>query len=179
MFHVYLARKQEKSDSNSFCSDPTLSQTLNSKNTDYIAVHAKNSCTDNNELLNSLLGTNDSGLRAMQCWHGEERQPIFPDHMLVPPRAQTIVANLCKRQRNEEEEDLGHATAVRRGPPTAPTSGRLSGSVVNDEWQTVRRSWAQVAALFESYKARRVWMPFYYDGACAEHLRALGFEPIP
>ena len=41
MFHVYLARKQEKSDANSFCSDPTLSQTLNSNNTD-----AKSSCTD-------------------------------------------------------------------------------------------------------------------------------------
>ena len=59
MFHVYLARKQEKSDSNSFCSDPTLSQTLNSNNTDYIDVHAKNSCTDNNELINSKLITND------------------------------------------------------------------------------------------------------------------------
>ena len=54
MFHVYLARKQEKSDSNSFCSDPTLSQTLNSNNTD-----AKNSCTDQNELNNSKLITND------------------------------------------------------------------------------------------------------------------------
>ena len=54
MFHVYLARKQEKSDANSFCSDPTLSQTLNSNNTD-----AKNSCTDNNELINSKLITND------------------------------------------------------------------------------------------------------------------------
>ena len=59
MFHVYLARKQEKSDANSFCSDPTLSQTLNSNNTDYIDVHAKNSCTDNNELINSKLITND------------------------------------------------------------------------------------------------------------------------
>ena len=54
MFHVYLARKQEKSDANSFCSDATLSQTLNSNDTD-----AKNSCTDNNELINSKLITND------------------------------------------------------------------------------------------------------------------------
>ena len=24
----------------------------------------------------------------------------------------------------------------------------------------------------------RIWMPFYYDGACAEHLRALGFSHV-
>lgn len=84
-----------------------------------------------------------------------------------------------KRARAEEEHDLLQpAGSVRRGPPVAPTSGRLSGTVVNDEWQTLRRSWAQVAELFDSYRSKRVWMPFYYDGACAEHVRSLGFQHV-
>lgn len=74
-----------------------------------------------------------------------------------------------------EEEAPGRST---RGPPVATTSGRLSGSVPNDEWQTTRRSWAAVGRLFEVYKSRRIWMPFYYDGKCAEHLRALGFKNV-
>ena len=35
-----------------------------------------------------------------------------------------------------------------RGPPVATTSGRLSGSVPNDEWQTTLRTWAAIAPLF-------------------------------
>lgn len=87
-----------------------------------------------------------------------------------------------KRARAADEVELEPAraagTGVRRGPPVAPTSGRLSGTVVNDEWQTLRRSWAQVAELFDAYRSKRVWMPFYYDGACAEHVRSLGFEHV-
>ena len=74
-----------------------------------------------------------------------------------------------------EEED---APAPRRGPPVAGTSGRLSRGVPNDEWQTTRRTWEAVAPFFAEYRSSRVWMPFYYDGACAEHLRALGFTDV-
>ena len=49
-----------------------------------------------------------------------------------------------KRARAADEVELLPARAAgtgeRRGPPVAPTSGRLSGTVVNDEWQTLRRS---------------------------------------
>lgn len=65
-----------------------------------------------------------------------------------------------------------------RGPPVATTSGRLSGSVPNDEWQTSLRSWAAVAPHFAAWRTRRVWMPFYYDGRCAEFLRSLGFMDV-
>ena len=65
-----------------------------------------------------------------------------------------------KRARAADEVELLPARAAgtgeRRGPPVAPTSGRLSGTVVNDEWQTLRRSWAQVAELFDSYRSKRV-----------------------
>ena len=65
-----------------------------------------------------------------------------------------------------------------KGPPVATTSGRLSGSVSNDEWQTTRRTWASIADFFAAYKQRQVWMPFYYDGECAKHLRSLGFTSV-
>lgn len=67
------------------------------------------------------------------------------------------------------------------------TSGRLSSSapapiggltIANDEWQTTRRSWEAVAEQFATWKDSRVWMPFYYDGVCADHLRALGFKHV-
>ena len=65
-----------------------------------------------------------------------------------------------------------------RGPPVATTSGRLSGTVPNDEWQTTRKSWEAVVAHFAIWKDKRIWMPFYYDGECAAHLRALGYRNI-
>ena len=41
-----------------------------------------------------------------------------------------------------------------------------------------RGAWAAVADHFAAYKSRCVWMPFYYDGKCAEHLRDLGFSHV-
>ena len=74
-----------------------------------------------------------------------------------------------KRARAADEVELEPAraagTGVRRGPPVAPTSGRLSGTVVNDEWQTLRRSWAQVAELFDAYRSKRVSLWMYYGHA--------------
>ena len=81
-----------------------------------------------------------------------------------------------KRSRDAVDEfEFGRST---RGPPVATTSGRLGGSVPNDEWQTTRRSWEAIADHFAAWRSRCIWMPFYYDGACAEHLRALGFTNI-
>lgn len=68
-----------------------------------------------------------------------------------------------------------------RGPPMRTVSGRMSanyGSPANDEWQTCAQTWASLAPAIERYRAARVWMPFYYDGACAAHLRALGFAHV-
>ncbi|CAK9075265.1 unnamed protein product [Durusdinium trenchii] len=64
------------------------------------------------------------------------------------------------------------------GPPVATKSGFLSCRVANDEWQTTREAWQAIAPYFEAYKKKTVWMPFYYDGACADHLRSLGFVNV-
>ncbi|CAJ1416919.1 unnamed protein product [Effrenium voratum] len=65
-----------------------------------------------------------------------------------------------------------------RGPPVSTKSGWLSCRVANDEWQTSLQAWRAAAPHFASYKKKTVWMPFYYDGACADHLRALGFVNV-
>lgn len=65
------------------------------------------------------------------------------------------------------------------GPPQRTSSGRLSaGDPANDEWATTRRSWASLSPLLAHWKEARIWQPFYYDGTCAEHLRALGFTKV-
>ena len=75
----------------------------------------------------------------------------------------------------DDGDRRGKSTA---GPPVSTTSGRLSGSVPNDEWQTTRRSWEAVASHFAAWRQKTVWMPFYYDGQCADHLRSLGFQRV-
>ncbi|GAB5359546.1 hypothetical protein AAMO2058_000553200 [Amorphochlora amoebiformis] len=51
-------------------------------------------------------------------------------------------------------------------------------SVINDEWQTTKRSWDDIAHFFSGYKTKTIWMPFYYDGLCAKHVRSLGFKKV-
>ena len=75
----------------------------------------------------------------------------------------------------EEVLDVNSSKPIRRGPPTAETSGRLRGDVPNDEWQTTLRTWEAVAPHFAAWRQKCIWMPFYYDGACAAHLKSLGF----
>lgn len=65
------------------------------------------------------------------------------------------------------------------GPPVRTISGHLGGgSGASDDWQTTPRSWAAIADIIQVFQSKRVWMPFYYDGQCAEHVRALGFERV-
>lgn len=95
----------------------------------------------------------------------------------------------------EDVDDDGPSSAGGAGPAftsaqaaipgvRVASSGRLSGSglggytIANDEWQTTRRSWEAIAEHFACWRNKRVWMPFYYDGVCAEHLRSLGFKSV-
>lgn len=56
-------------------------------------------------------------------------------------------------------------------------------SPINDEWQTCKSSWECLIPYLETselvlgkpLRECRVWMPFFYDGKCAEHLKQLGF----
>jgi hypothetical protein len=49
---------------------------------------------------------------------------------------------------------------------------------VNDEWATSKEAWSDLVPILESFKGKCVWMPFYYDGACARHLKELGFKHV-
>lgn len=75
---------------------------------------------------------------------------------------------------------LGSSTSVVSREHIAAQSYKpgVGGTVHNDEWQTTRRTWAAISDYFEVYKDRCVWMPFYYDGQCADHLRSLGFSNV-
>lgn len=81
-----------------------------------------------------------------------------------------------------EQSKRSHKPGVQtHGPPMRTVSGRMSlnyGSPENDEWQTCAQTWASLAPAIERFRTSRIWMPFYYDGACAAHLRALGFENV-
>jgi hypothetical protein len=57
-------------------------------------------------------------------------------------------------------------------------TGAVESGRVNDEWQTSLEAWSELAPLLAHWKSRSVWMPFYYDGVCAEHLSGLGFETV-
>ncbi len=75
----------------------------------------------------------------------------------------------------------------RRGPPTAGssdahthTTDALGGNGgASDDWQTCEDAWAAIAPLLlERFSQKRLWMPFYYDGACRDHLNNLGFRNV-
>ena len=65
-------------------------------------------------------------------------------------------------------------------PVASGDSGGGGGSARedSDEWQTCKESWAELAPLLAHFKRKRVWMPFYYDGVCATHLRDVGFKSV-
>jgi hypothetical protein len=81
----------------------------------------------------------------------------------------------------------------RDGSPEAPPARRRAASPsqhgshfahgasgqVNDEWQTTAEAWGEVAPLLlPKFRDQVCWQPFYYDGACAKHLRHLGFKRV-
>lgn len=51
-------------------------------------------------------------------------------------------------------------------------------TVKNDDWQTCKESWSEIAHILAPYKKRRIWQPFYYDGKCGEYLREIGFKKV-
>ena len=65
----------------------------------------------------------------------------------------------------------------RAGKPwrTSSSLGGSGGAVAMHAVHFLRRG--ELAATC-ACPAHRIWMPFYYDGACADHLRALGFGHV-
>jgi len=61
---------------------------------------------------------------------------------------------------------------ARRAPVARPPPHAAS------QWQTTAEAWGELTPLLSHWQEKRVWQPFYYDGLCAEHLRALGFSRV-
>ena len=50
---------------------------------------------------------------------------------------------------------------------------------VSDEWETCASAWAALLPLLGArFRRKAVWQPFFYNGACARHLRDLGFTRV-
>lgn len=56
------------------------------------------------------------------------------------------------------------------------TDGRMS--VEDDEWATAPRTWAALAPYLSDYHDKKIWAPFYYDGAAGKRLRDAGFTRV-
>lgn len=61
--------------------------------------------------------------------------------------------------------------------------GHGATGVVNDEWQTTREALAELLPCLATSAGgdvaqRTVWMPFWYDGVCESHMRALGVDNV-
>jgi len=56
------------------------------------------------------------------------------------------------------------------------TGGRMS--VEDDEWATSTRTWASVAPYLHKFRHKKVWAPFYYDGAAGRRLKEVGFTKV-
>ncbi len=81
---------------------------------------------------------------------------------------------------SEEEEETA---AVGRRPKASASQhgshfGHGASGRVNDEWQTTAEAWSELVPCLEHWRSARVWMPFWYDGMAAKHLRALGFKHV-
>jgi hypothetical protein len=82
--------------------------------------------------------------------------------------------------RLDKAQARGRSSSAGAAPQPAVAEGPHFSfpSIKNDEWQTTRRSWAELAPLLARFKGKTCYMPFYYDGLCAEHLRSLGFRKV-
>ena len=59
-----------------------------------------------------------------------------------------------------------------------PKGKSSKGDEDSDEWQTCKESWMEITPTLQQFKKKRVWMPFYYDGKCSQHLRECGFKKV-
>ena len=58
--------------------------------------------------------------------------------------------------------------------------GRSDGrmSLEDDEWATSERTWKALSPYLSKFHAKKVWMPFFYDGEAGTRLARAGFERV-
>jgi len=98
----------------------------------------------------------------------ETKEEIEHGGSFVPPRGVSSSTPGPQHFQSKGETQIGRKK-------NDPGSTAEEGS---DEWQTCRESWSELAPVLCSFKKRRVWMPFYYDGVCAGYMRELGFKSV-
>jgi hypothetical protein len=51
-------------------------------------------------------------------------------------------------------------------------------SLEDDEWATSERTWKALSPYLSKFHAKKVWMPFFYDGEAGTRLARAGFERV-
>ena len=51
-------------------------------------------------------------------------------------------------------------------------------SLEDDEWATSERTWKALSPYLSKFHAKKVWMPFFYDGEAGTRLANAGFERV-
>jgi hypothetical protein len=87
------------------------------------------------------------------------------------------------RSRDDDAEttppaDAPPPRAARRG--SFGNYGRSDGrmSLEDDEWATSERTWKALSPYLSKFHAKKVWMPFFYDGEAGTRLANAGFERV-
>ena len=87
------------------------------------------------------------------------------------------------RSRDDDAEttppaDAPPPRAARRG--SFGNYGRSDGrmSLEDDEWATSERTWKALSPYLSKFHAKKVWMPFFYDGEAGNRLKRAGFERV-
>lgn len=86
---------------------------------------------------------------------------------------------------DDDDHDAAAAAVVEEVPSVKRTGaygsyGRAGGrmSAEDDEWATSSRTWASLSPYLSKFHEKKVWMPFYYDGAAGRRLKHAGFRRV-
>jgi hypothetical protein len=89
-----------------------------------------------------------------------------------------------KKTQKSRKQKPSHSSGKKSSATSSPSSASSSNGQLNrngedsDQWQTCIESWQDISGPLSSFKKKRVWMPFYYDGECAHSLRKVGFKSV-
>ena len=91
---------------------------------------------------------------------------------------------------DDDDDDDADAPPRRDAHPRANSARRANGSFGNygrsdgrmsledDEWATSERTWKALSPYLSKFHAKKVWMPFFYDGEAGTRLARAGFERV-
>lgn len=95
-------------------------------------------------------------------------------------------ADVMSPKKPRESLDADAPPADARSPPRVRRAGSFGNygrsdgrmSLEDDEWATSERTWKALSPYLSKFHAKKVWMPFFYDGEAGARLARAGFERV-